>query len=306
MNMIEIRDLTKVYRGKKESGNITAISQLDLVVDAGEVFGFLGPNGAGKSTTIKILAGLITATTGTASLRGIPVSESASRQHIGYLPENPSFYDFLTAREYLTFVGRSFSMREQDILGRSEHMLRLTGIYDASDRPLRSYSKGMVQRLGLAQTLLHDPDIYILDEPMSGLDPLGRALVKDILRDLKEKGKTIFFSTHITSDVETVCDRVGVIVGGKLLAVDHVESILRRGIEGYHVQIRSTGPVDEVFQGYAMREGAMGIKEIIVPKAMFREFLAKVSALNVEIELIEPKRKNLESFFLEIVEKHAS
>jgi ABC-2 type transport system ATP-binding protein len=164
----------------------------------------------------------------------------------------------------------------------------------------------MVQRLGLAQTLLHDPDIYILDEPMSGLDPLGRALVKDILRDLKEKGKTIFFSTHITSDVETVCDRVGVIVGGELLAVDHVESILRRGIEGYHVQIRCTGPVDEVFQGYAMREGAMGIKEIIVPKAMFREFLAKVSVMNVEIELIEPKRKNLESFFLEIVEKHAS
>jgi ABC-2 type transport system ATP-binding protein len=269
------------------------------------VFGFLGPNGAGKSTTIKILTGLISATSGSASVFGIPVSESESRIKVGYLPENPSYYDFLTAKEYLKFVGNAYGMEEDKIQSESERVLKLMGIYDASSRPIRGYSKGMVQRLGLAQALLHDPDLYILDEPMSGLDPLGRALVKDIIRDLKEKGKTVFFSTHITSDVEIVCDRVGIIVAGKLQKVDNVYNILQSGIEGYYVQVKKNISSAKEF-GFSVTEKSPGIHEIFVPRAHLMDFMKKIIESGAEVDLIEPKRTDLESFLLEVVSKKST
>ncbi len=302
MNAIEIHGLSKVYKGKKGK-KVEALTSLGLEIGAAEVFGFLGPNGAGKSTTIKTLMGLITPTAGVATLYGVPVAEASARKRVGYLPENPSFYDFLTAREYLAFVGKAFGMDERSISTESDRVLRLMEIHEASQRPIRGYSKGMVQRLGLAQALLHDPDLYVLDEPMSGLDPIGRALVKDIIKALKARGKTIFFSTHITSDVETVCDRVGVIVNGKLKAVDKVEGVLRRGIEGYYVQIASRENA-EVLDGFTMIRKSPDINEVYVPKERFKEFMAKTASVGLEIELIEPKRKNIEAFFLEIVSEN--
>ncbi|NCP04398.1 MAG: ABC transporter ATP-binding protein, partial [Deltaproteobacteria bacterium] len=198
MNAIEINNLFKVFRGKKLA-RVEALKDLSLAIPKGEVFGFLGPNGAGKSTTIKTLMGLIRPTSGRVRLMGLDVTDARSRLLVGFLPENPAFYDFLSAREYLQFVGRTFKMEPALLKKRIEEVLERFDLVAAAKRPMRGYSKGMVQRLGLAQTLVHDPDLYILDEPMSGLDPLGRALVKDLIKELKQKGKTVFFSSHITS-----------------------------------------------------------------------------------------------------------
>lgn len=302
MNALEIKGLTKVYRGKR-GNKVEALTNLDLSIDKGEVFGFLGPNGAGKSTTIKIVMGLISASSGDAAVFGTSVVNPSGRIKVGYLPENPSYYDFLTAREYLAFVGKSFGMEEALITTESGKVLQLMELSEAADRPIRGYSKGMVQRLGLAQALLHDPDLFILDEPMSGLDPLGRALVKEIIKDLKLRGKTVFFSTHITSDVEIVCDRVGVIVGGRLRAVDNIDNILQSGIEGYHVQVKIEAPAEELFAGFEATVKSGSTMELYVPKGSFNLFMSKVMKANLEVDNIEPKRKDLESFFLDIVAK---
>lgn len=300
---IEISSLSKVYRGKKGL-QVDALQELSFTIGAGEVFGFLGPNGAGKSTTIKILMGLISPTGGSARLFGTSVTQYAARRKVGYLPENPAFYDFLTAHEYMTFVGRSFGMAEADIKTRTEEVLLKLDLQDAAKRRIRSYSKGMVQRLGIAQALLHDPDLYILDEPMSGLDPIGRALVKDVINSLKERGKTIFFSTHITADVEVVCDRLGVIVQGRLVALDRVEHVLRSGIEGYHVEIG--GGSDVLFGDFACLAVKGEMKEYYVPKERFNAFIDLTNRAGGKVELIETKRKDLEKFFLEIVEHERS
>jgi ABC-2 type transport system ATP-binding protein len=302
VNAIEISGLRKDYRGKKGE-KIEALKSLDLKIGAAEVFGFLGPNGAGKSTTIKTLMGLIMPTAGVATLYGVPVTNSSARKRVGYLPENPSFYDFLSGREYLNFVGKAFGMNNTSVTMECERVLRLMELHDASHRTIRSYSKGMVQRLGLAQALLHDPDLYVLDEPMSGLDPMGRALVKDIIKDLKGRGKTVFFSTHITSDVETVCDRVGVIVKGQLKAIDNVAKILKRGIEGYHIQVAQD--IDEgLVPGFEFTKKSPDMSEVYVPKEKITNFLDVIAKTGVKIELIEPKRKDIEAFFLEIVSEN--
>lgn len=287
MNALEIRGLSKIYKGKGWK-SVTALSSLDLSIPAGEVFGFLGPNGAGKSTTIKSIMGHVKPTAGSTYILGVPATDPASRRNIGYLPENPSFYDFMTAREYLGFIGHAFSMTDARITSESNRVLSLLDLDSAADRPIRGYSKGMVQRLGLAQALLHDPDLYILDEPMSGLDPLGRALVKEIIKGLKAKGKTVFFSTHITADIEVICDRVGIIAGGKLLAVDAVENVLTAGIEGYYIQTSRLDGVSE---------------EHLVEKGQLRDFMKAAAESDTLIERIEPKRRDMEAFFLDIIKK---
>ncbi|MDA8163410.1 MAG: ABC transporter ATP-binding protein [Desulfobacteraceae bacterium] len=262
-----------------------ALQELDLSIEKGEVFGFLGPNGAGKSTTINILTGQLRATSGAARIFGISVASPSARTNIGYLPENPAFYHFMTAREYLRFVGRTFRMSPQEIDRETERVLTLLDLTAAADRPIKGFSKGMTQRLGLAQALVHGPDLYILDEPMSGLDPIGRALAKDIIVSLKKEGKTVFFSTHITADVEAVCDRVGIIVKGQLRALDEVENIMR-GTESYLLEIRSP-------------HGDLERK--IVGKEQLSTIILQAIRQESTIERIEPKRKSLEKFFLETV-----
>jgi len=301
MNALEIKNLSKTYAAKKGK-EVKALSGLDLIIPKGEVFGFLGPNGAGKSTTIKAIMGLIKPSIGEAFIEGLNINDPTSRRKIGYLPENPSFFDFLTAREYLIFIGNSFHMADDTISKQVNLVLERLELTHAADRPVRGYSKGMVQRLGLAQALLHDPELFILDEPMSGLDPLGRALVKDIIKDLKRQGKTVFFSTHITADVEAVCDRVGVIVKGELRAVESVGNILEKGIEGYHVQIKSNTVLDRlnIFSSSRFDEHKI---EYYVPREQFRQFMEIVVDTKCEVDLVEPVRKDIEQFFLEIVEK---
>ncbi len=285
MNAIEITGLCKQFTGKRMK-KVNALKQLDLTIAAGEVFGFLGPNGAGKSTTIKLVMGLLLPTSGTASIMGMDVSRAESRRCVGYLPENPAFYDYLSAEEYIDFVGSQFNMEKALLAQRSEVVLRRLDLWDARKRPMRGYSKGMVQRVGVAQTLVHDPDVYILDEPMSGLDPIGRALVKDIILDLKKRGKCVFFSTHITDDVEKVCDRVGVINKGELLVVDSVENIVQSGVEGYTVHVMNPdGDKNEHF----------------VVKADLQAFIQQSVIKGQSIEIIEPRRKDMEAFFLEVV-----
>ncbi|HEY3308664.1 MAG TPA: ABC transporter ATP-binding protein [Desulfuromonadaceae bacterium] len=302
MNAIEITGLCKQFKGKKMT-RVDALKNLDLQIEAGEVFGFLGPNGAGKSTTIKLVMGLLTPTSGKASVMGIDSTLTDSRRKVGFLPENPAFYDYLSAEEYVTFVGSQFRMDAALLKRRSEEVLKRLDLWEARKRPMRGYSKGMVQRVGLAQALVHDPEVYILDEPMSGLDPIGRSLVKDIILDLKKRGKSVFFSTHITDDVEKVCDRVGVIVQGSLLALDTVENIVRSGIEGYIVQTkRDQGNHESLKEFKELRRNDFFV-EYMVPVVRFNEFTALVGQNSVEITLIETKRKDLEAFFLEIVEK---
>jgi ABC-2 type transport system ATP-binding protein len=286
MNAIEIVNLSKTYKGKRFS-TVNALVNLNLTVGQGEIFGFLGPNGAGKSTTIKTLVGLIAPTAGSATVMGIDISSHEARKSVGYLPENPSFYDYLTAEEYLAFVGKVFHLPELQLREQSEKVLKLLELWDARKRPIRGYSKGMVQRVGLAQVLIHDPDVYILDEPMSGLDPVGRALVKDIMLELKSRGKCVFFSTHITADVETVCDRVGIILKGELKSVEHVDKIMTEGVLGYNLRIR--------------KHNHSGIVERYVPKDELPALMQELLSAGDEITLIEPSRKSLEDFFLDIV-----
>ncbi len=285
MYALDMQGLSKSFKGKKRQ-TVEALKGLSLAIEQGEVFGFLGPNGAGKSTTIKCLMGLIRPTSGTASIMGEAIGTESSRRNVGYLPENPAFYDYLTAEEYLQFVGKTFKMSDALLTRRSAEVLKQLELWEARKRPIRGYSKGMVQRVGLAQVLIHDPDVYILDEPMSGLDPIGRALVKDIILELKKRGKSVFFSTHITDDVEKVCDRVGILLHGELKLVDRVDAIMSRGLVGYQVRLKDS-------------DGAVLDEE--VPKELLDRFLAEQVAGGREIVLVEPRRNNLEDFFLTLV-----
>jgi len=287
MDALVIDGLSKTYRDRKRR-TVEALKNLSLSIPEGEVFGFLGPNGAGKSTTIKCLVGLVRPTGGSATIMGEPAGSARSRMRVGYLPENPAFYDFLSAEEYLRFVGECFRVPRETLKRRVEEVLGLLDLSGARRRPIRSYSKGMVQRVGIAQVLVHDPDLYILDEPMSGLDPVGRALVKEIIRGLKGKGKTVFFSTHITDDVEKVCDRVGILVGGELRLIERVDTVMVEGIVGYQVRTRSPGgeTVDE-----------------LVPRGGVERYLSERTSAGFEVLVVEPRRRTLEDLFLSLVQR---
>jgi ABC-2 type transport system ATP-binding protein len=225
--ILRTEGLTKVFDvGTFRRRRVTAVDSLTLSVEEGEIFGFVGPNGAGKTTTIKMLMGLIYPTRGTASIFDAPIPSVASKRRIGYLPEHPAWYDFLTGREAMHFFAQLAQVPPADRARRCAELLELVGLDAAADRQLRKYSKGMQQRLGIAQALVGDPAFVVLDEPMSGLDPIGRKDVRDLILELKRRGKTVFFSTHILPDVETLCDRVGVILGGTLRDVGRLDQLL--------------------------------------------------------------------------------
>lgn len=223
--ILEIENLNKRYR-KGLRNSKPAVVDLTLKIEGGEVFGFLGPNGAGKSTVIKVLMNFIQPTGGSAMIKGVPVSNPKARRDVGYLPENPFFYDHLTAEELLTFGGRAAKMKDSEIAERIDELLERLKLLHVKKQRLRTYSKGMVQRTGLALALIHNPEICILDEPMSGLDPLGRRLVADLIVDMGRNGQTVFFSSHILSDIEKVCDRVGILNHGRLLYCGGLKKLL--------------------------------------------------------------------------------
>lgn len=295
---IIVRNLCKTFRVKR-ARKITVLDDVSFTVERGEVFGFLGPNGAGKSTTIKTLMGMIRPGSGEAFLCGEPVGSEASRRSVGYLPENPAFYDFLSGREYMRFVASAFAMPKCDADSAINHWLDRLDLAEAANRPIRSYSKGMVQRLGLAQALFHDPEVVILDEPMSGLDPQGRALVKELIVELKDAGKTVFFSTHITADVEQVCDRLAIIVNGRLCVDAVVDDILREGVTGYRI-LASGDTIDTLPGGTTSSKGS-GETEFQVDVASMPERVSSITAAGGAIEVVEPLRRDLEEYFLEVV-----
>ncbi|HMV84084.1 MAG TPA: ABC transporter ATP-binding protein [Blastocatellia bacterium] len=228
MIAIELENLTQDYAaGFWRKRPVRALDKLSLQVEAGEVFGLLGPNGAGKTTTFKILMGLIQPTAGTARILGASISDVNMRARVGYLPEQPYFYDYLTARDFLAYCGALCDLPSAETKLRATELLKQVGLTDAADKPLRKFSKGMLQRVGLAQALIHDPEVLFLDEPMSGLDPLGRREVRDLIGSLRARGKTIFFSSHILTDVEAMCDRVAILNRGQLIESGKLSDILK-------------------------------------------------------------------------------
>src|ERR1700758_4940671 len=253
---IETQNLSKEYPyGFLHLKRKTSLENLTMQVEDGEVFGLLGPNGAGKSTTIKLLMGIIFPTTGSAQILGKPVSDVSMHRDIGYLPEQPYFYDYLTAAEVLDYFARFHGFKEAERKERVQKMLQRVGLETAGKIQLRKFSKGMLQRVGLAQAILHDPKLVILDEPMSGLDPVGRREVRDIILELKHDGKTVMFSTHILSDAEMLCDRVGVIVGGKLRGIGAPEQLVDMKTQGMEILFELPGQSAAPLLSKATRAG---------------------------------------------------
>ena len=238
---VEIDNLTKVYRAHFGRGKHTALDAVSLKVSPNEVYGFLGRNGAGKTTTIKILCSLLRQTSGTATLFGDPARSRAARSHIGYLPENPYFYEYLTARETIEFYGRLHGLTPEGRTKRWNELCDRLELGDLAERRVRGYSKGQRQRLGFAVAMVGDPEILILDEPMSGLDPLGRRMIREIILSLRDEKKTLFFSSHVLGDVEQICDKVAILVNGKLRRTGRIEELLAHKIQQVEVIVDGIG-----------------------------------------------------------------
>jgi ABC-2 type transport system ATP-binding protein len=301
---IETQNLTKDYpHGFLHLKKKTSLEDLTMQVEDGEVFGFLGPNGAGKSTTIKLLMGIIFPTAGSARILGKPVSDVAMHRDIGYLPEQPYFYDYLTAAEVLDYFARFHNFTATERKERVQKMLKKVGLETAGKIQLRKYSKGMLQRVGLAQAILHDPKLVVLDEPMSGLDPVGRREVRDIILELKNNGKTILFSTHILSDAEMLCDRVGVIAGGKLRGVGAPGSIVGVQSLGMEIvfEVSAGGQLAETIRAKAAKTGAN--YRVTVSEPELYDALEQLRASGAKVISITQVKPTLEDFFMELVGK---
>ncbi len=301
MPVVEIENLTKDFAvGFWKKRPMRALDALCLEVREGEIFGFLGPNGAGKSTTIKLLMHLLHPTSGTARILGQSVDSVSMHQHIGYLPENPYFYDYLTPRELLTYVGRLFGLRQPDLSNKVESLIEDVGLSRAGDLQLRKFSKGMVQRIGIAQALINDPKIVFLDEPMSGLDPLGRMDVRRIIMALKARGVTVFFSSHILPDVEAICDRVAILNRGRLQEQGALEDILKVRIEGHEVIL--SGWTDSILgeiKQWCDEIRPMGdrIHLRVTNKENMERLLAFAFSNKLELISLNPIRQSLEDYF---------
>ena len=299
---IEIQNLSKDYPfGFLHLQKRRSLENLTMQVQAGDVFGFLGPNGAGKSTTIKLLMRLIFPTSGTARILGKPIEDVSMHQDIGYLPEQPYFYDYLTAAELLNYFARFHGLRESDRRARVERMLKKVGLDTAKKIQLRKYSKGMLQRAGLAQAILHDPQVVVLDEPMSGLDPLGRREVRDIILELKKEGRTVLFSTHILSDAEMLCDRVGVIVGGKLRGVGTPGEMVGIQTQGMEILFELDGSAKKP----ALLEKATKTGEryrVQLPEAELYNALDQLKEAGARILSVAQIKPTLEEFFMNLVD----
>jgi ABC-2 type transport system ATP-binding protein len=301
---IEIENLTKDYPyGFLHLKKKRSLEGLTMQVEDGEVFGFLGPNGAGKSTTIKLLVGLIFPEAGTARILGKPITNTEMHRDIGYLPEQPYFYDYLTAAEVLDYFARFHDLTAADRGERVTRMLKKVGLETAGKIQLRKYSKGMLQRVGLAQAILHDPKVVILDEPMSGLDPIGRREVRDIILELKRQGKTVLFSTHILSDAEMLCDRVGVIVSGKLRGVGAPEEIVGVAAQGMEILfelIKAQGIAGNGILAKATRTGDR--YRLQVSETELYATIEQLKAAGARVLSVAQMKPSLEEYFLNLIE----
>jgi len=299
---IEILGLTKDYpTGFWPKRMRRSLDALTLQVEDGEIFGFLGPNGAGKTTTLKLLTGLIFPTSGTARVRGRSIDDIGMHREIGYLPEQPYFYDYLTARELLDYYARFSNYSSFDRRERVHRLLERVGLASAADVQLRKYSKGMLQRAGLAQAILHEPQVVFLDEPMSGLDPVGRYEVRDMILELKKQGRTVFFSTHILSDAEMLCDRVAVLAAGKLQGVGAPGDIVSLEVHAMDIlfELRPGQDLPAGLAAHVTRLGARCRWE--VPERELYAALDQLRRSETRILSVTPVRPTLEDYFLRLV-----
>jgi ABC-2 type transport system ATP-binding protein len=301
---IEIQGLTKDFPlGFWRRRQRRSLDNLTLQVEEGEVFGFLGPNGAGKTTTLKLLMGLIFPTAGTARIRGRSIDDIGMHSEIGFLPEQPYFYDYLTARELLDYYARFFGYGTTERGERVKRFLELVGLTAAADVQLRKFSKGMLQRVGIAQAILHDPQVVFLDEPMSGLDPVGRREVRDIILALRQRGHTVFFSTHILTDAEMLCDRVAVLLGGKLQGVGAPGEIVSIKVQGMEVLFEALDgrPLPPKLAERATKTGAR--YRIELPEAELYAALEMLRTSDARILSVQPLRPTLEDYFFGLVDR---
>src|SRR6202167_4589089 len=300
MAAIEILDLEKSYLvGFWRKRPRLALRPLRLTIEEGEVFGFLGPNGAGKTTTLKLLTGLVFPTAGTARILGMEMDNPRVKSQIGFLPEQPYFYDHLNARELLNYYGQLSGVPPKGRAAKVEQMLARVGLSDSADVQLRKFSKGMLQRVGLAQAILHDPKLVFLDEPMSGLDPMGRREVRDLIQQLRSEGKTVFFSTHILSDAEALCDRVAVIHQGELRGVGAVAD-LTSSIKGR---------VEVVWHGSSVPASVKTLApdcsvtadtvRAVIPEASQDALVDALRRERIHIVSVTPLRTSLEEYFVQ-------
>jgi ABC-2 type transport system ATP-binding protein len=303
---IRIEDLTKDYAiGFWRRRSYRALDRLTLEIEPGEVFGFLGPNGAGKTTTLKLLMQLIFPTSGRAEILGRPVGDIGTRRRIGYLPENPSFYDYLTAEELLNYFGDLFGYTGADRRKRVQALLDRVGIGAERRLQLRKFSKGMIQRVGIAQALLNDPEVIFLDEPMSGLDPLGRRDVRSLILELRDQGRTVFFSSHILADAEALCRRVAVVAGGRLAASGTLTDILAFQVHGWELVVSGLSPEvlarvkPAVRRATEISPGRYAL-ELSLDQSPDR-ILAELTAAGASLVSLNPMRDTLEDFFMKRV-----
>jgi ABC-2 type transport system ATP-binding protein len=309
MAAIETRGLAKDYLvGFWRPRPYRALHGLTLTVERGEVFGFLGPNGAGKTTTLKLLMQLVYPTAGSATILGRPLGDLGMKRHIGYLPENPYFYDYLTAEELLTYFAGLFGYKGPERKQRVDRLLDEVGLGAERRLQLRKFSKGMVQRVGLAQALINDPEVVFLDEPMSGLDPLGRKDVRGLILRLRDQGRTVFFSSHILSDAETLCSRIAIVAKGTLMASGTLSDLVTAKLNGWEIV------VDGLAQAPALP--APGLRKVtpLAPGRFAIEAPAPEDPLRVARDLtagggrlvsINPVHETLEDLFVRQVDKAA-
>jgi len=301
---LQIEGIEKAYvLDLRRRRRIQALAPLHLSLPRGEIFGYLGPNGSGKTTTLKILMGIVFPDAGTATVLGCALADSAWRRRAGYLPEQPYFYDYLTPREYLDYAGRLLGLERERRRQRGEELLVQLELSRYADEPLRRLSKGNQQRLGLAQSLLNDPELVFLDEPMSGLDPIGRHLVRDLIQSLKEAGRSVFFSTHVLPDAEALCDRIGLLRSGRLVSVGLLDEILDVSVA--HMEVLISGardllrsPPPGVLEARPMGErGRLDVEE-----SALGEVIRAVEAAGGRVRSVLPKRLSLEEFFVREME----
>jgi ABC-2 type transport system ATP-binding protein len=292
--------LSKVYRVGLRMKRAVALDGLDLSVRRGEVFGFVGPNGAGKTTTIKILMGLNAPSAGRAELLGRPVGDPLTMAKVGFLPERPYFYDYLTAAEFLDFYGRLYGIPADTRRRRIDELLPRVHMEHARNMQLRRFSKGMLQRVGLAQALINEPELVVLDEPSSGLDPLGRSLVRDLILDLRDRGVTVLFSSHVLSDVESISDRVGIVAGGRMRKVGSVADLVGDHLQ--FVEITLTPPSSEQREKLpkpARIDPRGQVTYHVAREDAARQFVREALAMGLDLVAYSPRRDNLEQLFVD-------
>lgn len=299
MAAIDILGLEKTYRvGFWRKRPRQALKPLTLSIEEGETFGFLGPNGAGKTTTLKLLMGLIRPTAGQARILGMPIDDLRLKAQIGFLPEQPYFYDYLTARELLAYYAQLSEVPAKERTAKVSTMLERVGLKDSGEVQLRKFSKGMLQRVGIAQAILHNPKVVFLDEPMSGLDPMGRREVRELIEQLKQEGKTVFFSTHILSDAEALCERVAVINQGELKGVGRVAD-LTSSVSGKVELVWRGTDIPAAIKGLGAQGNVIGdTARAIVPEQSQEAALEILRREHLRLLSVTPLRTSLEDYFV--------